>query len=321
MRIVIAFGGNALIREDERGTWSEQTAHAIEAARAIARVARAHQVILTHGNGPQVGALALQQSSGEPDAPALPFDVLDAMTQGEIGYLLQQALGAVDPSLPTATILTRVRVNPDDPALTAPPTKPIGPFYDEPTARRLAAERGWKVAPDAGRGWRRMMPSPHPLEIVELREIEVLAAAGVLVIAGGGGGIPVVRGAGGLTGIDAVIDKDRCAAELAAACGAELLVLVTGVPRAALGFGTPARRDIIRLTVTDALRHLDAGEFPPGSMGPKIEGAARFAGDGAGRAVITDAASVAAALEGAAGTWIVPDAEGPSVVERPAVPV
>ena len=321
MRIVIAFGGNALIREDERGTWSEQTAHAIEAARAIARVARAHQVILTHGNGPQVGALALQQSSGEPDAPALPFDVLDAMTQGEIGYLLQQALGAVDPSLPTATILTRVRVNPDDPALTAPPTKPIGPFYDEPTARRLAAERGWKVAPDAGRGWRRMMPSPHPLEIVELREIEVLAAAGVLVIAGGGGGIPVVRGAGGLTGIDAVIDKDRCAAELAAACGAELLVLVTGVPRAALGFGTPARRDIIRLTVTDALRHLDAGEFPPGSMGPKIEGAARFAGEGAGRAVITDAAHVAAALDGEAGTWIVPDAEGPSVVERPAVPV
>jgi len=321
VRIVIAFGGNALIREDERGTWSEQTAHAIEAARAIARVARAHQVILTHGNGPQVGALALQQSSGEPDAPALPFDVLDAMTQGEIGYLLQQALGAVDPSLPTATILTRVRVNPDDPALTAPPTKPIGPFYDEPTARRLAAERGWKVAPDAGRGWRRMMPSPHPLEIVELREIEVLAAAGVLVIAGGGGGIPVVRGAGGLTGIDAVIDKDRCAAELAAACGAELLVLVTGVPRAALGFGTPARRDIIRLTVTDALRHLDAGEFPPGSMGPKIEGAARFAGEGAGRAVITDAAHVAAALDGEAGTWIVPDAEGPSVVERPAVPV
>ena len=321
MRIVIAFGGNALIREDERGTWSEQTAHAIEAARAIARVARAHQVILTHGNGPQVGALALQQSSGEPDAPALPFDVLDAMTQGEIGYLLQQALGAVDPSLPTATILTRVRVNPDDPALTAPPTKPIGPFYDEPTARRLADERGWEVAPDAGRGWRRMMPSPHPLEIVELREIEVLAAAGVLVIAGGGGGIPVVRGAGGLTGIDAVIDKDRCAAELAAACGAELLVLVTGVPRAALGFGTPARRDIIRLTVTDALRHLDAGEFPPGSMGPKIEGAARFAGDGAGRAVITDAAHVAAALDGEAGTWIVPDAEGPSVVERPAVPV
>ena len=321
MRIVIAFGGNALIREDERGTWTEQTAHALEAARAIARIGRADEVVLTHGNGPQVGALALQQSSGEPDAPALPFDVLDAMTQGEIGYLLQQALNAVDPSLPTATILTRVRVNPEDPALTGTPTKPIGPFYDEPTARRLAAERGWQVGPDAGRGWRRMMPSPQPVEIVELHEIEVLAGAGVLVIAGGGGGIPVVRRAAGLEGIDAVIDKDRCAAELAAACGAELLVLVTGVPRAALGFGTPGRRDILRLTVTDALRHLDAGEFPPGSMGPKIEGAARFAGEGAGRAVITDAAHVAAALDGEAGTWIVPDAEGPSVVERPAVPV
>jgi carbamate kinase len=320
VRIVIAFGGNALIRADERGTWTEQTAHAIEAARAVARVARAHQVVLTHGNGPQVGALALQQSSGEPDAPALPFDVLDAMTQGEIGYLLQQALAAVDPSLPTATILTRVRVNADDPALTAPPTKPIGPFYDEPTARRLADERGWQVAPDAGRGWRRMMPSPRPLEILELREIEVLAGAGVLVIAGGGGGIPVVLRDGRFAGIDAVIDKDRCAAELAAGCGAEMLVLVTGVARAALGFGTPGERAIVRLTVSDALRHLDAGEFPAGSMGPKIEGAARFAGDG-GHAIITDAAHVVAALEGEAGTWIVPDAEGPSVLERPAVAV
>jgi len=320
MRIVIAFGGNALIREDERGTWTEQTAHAIVAAKAIARVARAHEVVLTHGNGPQVGALALQQAGGEPDAPALPFDVLDAMTQGEIGYLLQQALNAVDPSLPTATILTRVRVNPEDPALTGTPTKPIGPFYDEPTARRLAAERGWQVGPDAGRGWRRMMPSPQPVEIVELHEIEVLAGAGVLVIAGGGGGIPVVRRAAGLEGIDAVIDKDRCAAELAAAIGADLLVLVTGVDRAALGFGTPDQRAIVRLTVSDALRHLDAGEFPPGSMGPKIEGAARFAGGG-GRAVITDAAHVAAALDGEAGTWIVPDAEGPSVLERPAVAV
>src|SRR3954471_15322237 len=315
VRIVIAFGGNALIREHERGTWTEQTAHAAEAAAAVARVARAHEVVLTHGNGPQVGALALQQAGGEPDAPALPFDVLDAMTQGEIGYLLQQALAAVDPSLPTATILTRVRVNPDDPALVEePPTKPIGPFYDEATARRLAAEFAWTVAPDAGRGWRRMMPSPRPVEILEVREIQVLAAAGVLVIAGGGGGIPVVPRDGRLVGIDAVIDKDRCAAELATAMGADVLVLVTGVPRAALGFGTPGERAIVRLTVSDALRHLDAGEFPAGSMGPKVEGAARFVGGG-GRAVITDVAHVAAALDGAEGTWIVPDAEGPSVLE------
>ena len=314
MRLVIAFGGNALIREDERGTWTEQTAHALEAAAAIARVARAHQVIVTHGNGPQVGALALQQASGEPDAPALPFDVLDAMTQGEIGYLLQQALAAVDPSLPTATILTRVRVDADDPALAAPPTKPIGPFYDEPTARRLAAERGWHVAPDAGRGWRRMMPSPRPVEILDVRQIGVLAEAGVLVIAGGGGGIPVVRRERRLVGIDAVIDKDRCAAELATATDAELLVLVTSVARVALGFGTPAQRAIVRLTLSDALRHLDAGEFPPGSMGPKIEGAARFVAT-RGRALITDAAHVAAALDGDEGTWILPDTEGPSILE------
>ena len=322
MRIVIAFGGNALIREHERGTWTEQTAHAMEDAAAVARVARAHQVVLTHGNGPQVGALALQQAGGEPDAPALPFDVLDAMTQGEIGYLLQQALAAVDPSLPTATILTRVRVNPDDPALVeGPPTKPIGPFYDEATARRLADQFAWTVAPDAGRGWRRMMPSPLPVEILEVREIAVLAAAGILVIAAGGGGIPVVPRDGRLVGIDAVIDKDRCAAELAAATGAELLVLVTGVPRAALGFGTPSQRGIVRLTVSDALRHLDAGEFPPGSMGPKVEGAARFVAGG-GRAVITDAAHVAAALAGGdEGTWIVPDAEGPSVLEPAALAV
>ncbi|MEA2269341.1 MAG: carbamate kinase [Solirubrobacteraceae bacterium] len=318
MRLVIAFGGNALVREDERGTWTEQAVHAIEAARAIARLARHHQVILTHGNGPQVGALALQQASGEPDAPALPLNVLNAMTQGEIGYLLQQAITAVDPSLPTATLLTRVRVDADDPAFDGPGTKPIGPFYEEATARRLADERGWQVAADAGRGWRRVVASPQPVEIVEEREIGVLAAAGVLVIAAGGGGIPVVRRDGALHGIDAVIDKDRCAAELATATRADLLVLVTGVERAALGFGTPDQRAIERLTVSDALRHLDAGEFAPGSMGPKVEGAARFVAT-RGRAVITDAAHIAAALEGDEGTWIVPDAEGPTRLAPAAV--
>jgi hypothetical protein len=158
-RLVIAFGGNALIREDERGTWPEQTAHALEAARAIARIGRADEVVLTHGNGPQVGALALQHAIGEPHAPALPLDVLDAMTQGEIGYLLQQALTAVDPSLPTATVLTRVLVAEDDPVFAAEPTKPIGAFLDEDEARRVARERGWHVAPDAGRGWRRWCPA------------------------------------------------------------------------------------------------------------------------------------------------------------------
>jgi carbamate kinase len=312
-RIVIAFGGNALIRETERGTWLEQTENALEAARAIARLGRADEVVLTHGNGPQVGALALQQASGEPDSPAMPLDVLDAMTQGEIGYLLQQALSTVDPSLPTATVLTRVLVDEDDPAFEAP-TKPIGPFYSQEQAQSLAAERGWHVAADAGRGWRRMVPSPLPRGIVEVEQVRTLVESGVLVVAAGGGGIPVAWRDGRLVGVDAVIDKDRCGAELALELHADLLVLVTGVPRVALGFGTPEQRAALRLTVSDAVAYLEAGEFPAGSMGPKIEGAVRFA-ETSGSAVITDAEHLAAAVRGHHGTWVVPDAQGPSRLE------
>jgi carbamate kinase len=286
--------------------------HALEAARAIARMGRADEVVLTHGNGPQVGALALQQAIGEPHAPALPLDVLDAMTQGEIGYLLQQALTAVDPSLPTATVLTRVLVAGDDPVFEAEPTKPIGAFLGEDEARRVARERGWHVAPDAGRGWRRMVPSPRPLRILEVDHVRRLAEGGVLVIAAGGGGIPVCWRDGHLVGLDAVVDKDRCAAELAVSLQADVLVLVTSVPRVEIGFGTPAARAAHRLTVTDALSHLAEGEFPAGSMGPKVEGAARFVDHG-GSAIITDAGHMATAIRGHHGTWIVPDSDGPSV--------
>ena len=171
MRVVVAIGGNALIREGERGTWDEQRANALRRARDRRGRRAGHEVIVTHGNGPQVGLLALQQAAGEPDAPALPFDVLVAMTQGQMGYLLQQAIEGVDPALPTARLLTRARVADDDPAFDAPPTKPIGPFYDEDEARRLAQERGWDVGPDAGRGWRRLVASPRPAEIVEHEQI------------------------------------------------------------------------------------------------------------------------------------------------------
>jgi carbamate kinase len=208
-------------------------------------------------------------------------------------------------------VLTRVLVDSEDPAFEAP-TKPIGPFYTEGRARRLARERGWQVAADAGRGWRRIVPSPKPLRILEVEQVRLLAAAGVLVIAAGGGGIPVARQGRHLTGRDAVIDKDRCAAELALEIEAGLMVFVTGVPRVALGFGTPTAREALRLTVGDALQYLEAGEFPAGSMGPKIESAARFAAEGGGHAVITDAAHLAGAVRGAHGSWIVPDAEGPS---------
>jgi carbamate kinase len=312
VRILIAFGGNALIREGQRGTWEEQRENALSCARSTAGLCQAgHEVVIVHGNGPQVGALALQQAADVHEAPALPIDALVAMTQGQVGYLLQQALETVDPALPTATLLTRVRVDEDDPAFTAEPTKPVGPFYEEEEAKRLAAERGWHAGPDAGRGWRRMIASPEPVEILEHEPIAVLAERGVVVIAGGGGGAPVAKGPEGPRGIEAVIDKDRCATELAIQVGADVLMLTTGVPRVSLGFGTEAQRDMARLTVSDAAEGLREGEFPSGSMGPKIEAAMRFA-DGHGRAVVTDPEHVSRVLEGDEGTWIVPDADGPS---------
>ena len=314
MRVLIALGGNALIRAGERGTWAEQRANAAAAARAIVTVKReGHELVLTHGNGPQVGLLALQQASGEPDAPALPFDALVAMTQGEMGYLLQQAIAAVDPGVATATLLTRARVAADDPAFDAAPTKPVGPFYDEDEARRLADERDWEVGPDSDRGWRRLVPSPRPVEVLEHEQIATLAEQGVLVVAAGGGGVPVMAGDDGLVGVEAVIDKDRCATELALQIGADLLVLTTGVARVSFDYGTRWQRDMELLTVSDALRHMEEGDFPAGSMGPKIESAVRFAFAG-GRAVITDPEHLTDALSGEGGTYIVPDSEGPSRV-------
>ena len=311
-RTVVAFGGNAITRERERGTWEEQTANARVAVRSVLALRdRGHQVLLTHGNGPQVGALALQQLHAADHTPALPFDALGAMTQGQLGYLLQQAISALRPDVPTSVVVTRVVVDPADPAFTRP-TKPIGPFYDEGAARTLATERGWTVAPDAGRGWRRMIASPAPLDIVEEASVGALLDRGVLVIAGGGGGVPVVRLEDRLQGVEAVIDKDRCSARLASALGAQLLAMVTGVDRVALDFGTRWQRDMARLTVSDAVRHLEAGEFPAGSMGPKIEAAVTFLQEGGRAAVITSAAHLAAACDGRHGTWLVPDREGPS---------
>ena len=310
-RLVIAFGGNALIREDERGTWPEQTVHALEAARAIARMGRADEVVLTHGNGPQVGALALQQAIGEPHAPALPLDVLDAMTQGEIGYLLQQALTAVDPSLPTATVLTRVLVADDDPAFAAEPTKPIGAFLAEDEARRVARERGWHVAPDAGRGWRRMVPSPRPLRILEVDHVRRWPRAGC-------SSSPPAAAASRWLARRAPRRARRRrrqgplrgrAGRVAAGRHARA---VTSVPRVEIGFGTPASRVALRLTVSDALHHLERGRVPARQHGAQDRGRRALRGRGRS-AVITDAAHLATAVRGHHGTWIVPDDDGPSV--------
>jgi carbamate kinase len=304
MRTVIAVGGNALLEESQRGTWAEQLASARPVAEAVVALHReGHEVVLTHGNGPQVGTLLLQHAMGEPQVPALPLHVLDAMTQGELGYLLQTAVGQVDAAVPTAALLTRVRVDPGDPAFDRP-TKPIGPFYSEQDARRLSRDRGWRVGPDADRGWRCLVASPRPVEIVELEQIRALAAGGVVVIAAGGGGIPVAAGDGALRGVAAVIDKDRCSAELADALNADLLVLLTAVPRVARDFGTRWERPLSHLTPSEARRMLDDGEFAPGSMGPKVESAERFVRDGGRAAVITDARSLLPAIRGEDGTRV-----------------
>jgi carbamate kinase len=304
MRIVVAIGGNALIAAGEDGTWERQLEHARDVAEEVVALrAAGHELVLTHGNGPQVGALALQQEGDE--VPPLPLDVLTAMTQGQIGYLLSLAVAQVDPELPMVALLTRVVVDPDDPAFETP-TKPVGPFYDAARARALALERGWTVAEDAGRGWRRVVASPRPLTVLGAGHVPALLERGAMVVAAGGGGIPVTREGIGLPG---VVDKDRCSAELALEIGADLLVLCTGVPRVALDFGTRWERELATITVADAERALAEGEFPPGSMGPKIEAAGRFVEAGRGRAVITAPGRLVAAVEGSDGTWVVPDRE------------
>jgi carbamate kinase len=304
MRIVIAVGGNALLKEHQRGTWADQLDSARPVAEAVLALRReGHQVVLTHGNGPQVGTLMLQHAMGEPQVPALPLHALGAMTQGILGYLLQTSIGKLDRGAPTATILTRVRVDDADPAFDEP-TKPIGPFYTEEDALRLSRERGWVVGEDSGRGWRCMVASPRPVEILELDAIRTLAASGAIVIAGGGGGIPVSTRDGELAGMAAVIDKDRCSAELGIALGFDILVLLTAVPRVVEDFGTRWERPLFRMSTSETRCRLDAGEFPPGSMGPKIESAERFASGGGRASIITDAASLLAAIHGDDGTWI-----------------
>jgi carbamate kinase len=308
MRIVVAVGGNALIRAGQAGTWEEQLANVREIAAAVLALrGLGHEVVLTHGNGPHVGALLLQNKLGEAEAAPLPLDALIAMTQGWIGYLLESSFAALEPDVPIAVLLTRVMVDREDPAF-ASPDKPVGPFYTEAEARRRAGELGWDVAPDAGRGWRRVVPSPRPLEVLGERHVRALLEQGSVVIACGGGGIPVAAQGREVVGVAGVIDKDRCSARLAADIGADVLVLLTGVPRVALDYGTRWERELSTLTVDDARRGLAEGDFPAGSMGPKIESAEHFVSESGGRALVTSADHlVASVTTGEDGTWIVPE--------------
>ena len=296
MRVVIALGGNALLRRGEPMDVALQRDNLKRAAVAIAEIAQEHEVIVTHGNGPQVGLLALQNEAYT-GAPPAPLDVLDAETEGMVGYLLEQELGHHLPSGQLATLLTQVVVDPDDPAFLHA-TKPIGPVYDAAEAAKLQTTRDWNMAPD-GDGWRRVVPSPRPRRIVEIDTIRLLVDHGIVVTCVGGGGIPVIHaGDGGYRGVEAVIDKDLSAAFLASELRADALLLLTDVDAVYQDWGTPAAHPI-RITSAPALRSLEA---PAGSMGPKIDAVCQFIEWGGSLAAIGALEDAPALLRGEAGT-------------------
>ena len=309
---VLAFGGNALLPDPFHPEEQEERARGL-ARCVLALLASSGGVVLVHGNGPQVGMILLRVEATRERLPAEPLDVLVAETQGSIGLLLARALhnALADEGgdVPVTAVLTQVVVDETDPAFDSP-TKPVGPFYRSAEAARAREQRGWRMVEEPGRGWRRVVPSPRPLEVVELDAIARAARSGGVVIAGGGGGVPVRRADGRperIEGIEAVVDKDRTAALLARSLDARPFVVLTGVPHVARAFGTPDEEPLHRITVADARRLHAAGEFPPGSMGPKIEAACDYVEATGHAALITDTASLDAALVEAAGTWIHPD--------------
>jgi carbamate kinase len=296
MRAVVALGGNALSRRGEPFDAALQRRRVGDACEILAGLARENELVVTHGNGPQVGVLAVQSASA-PEGRR-PLDVLGAETEGMIGYWIEQELGNRLPGRQVATLLTQVEVAADDPAFRSP-TKPIGPVHPEAAGRRLAEALGWTLAAEAG-GVRRVVASPEPRAILELSAVEILLRAGVVVVCAGGGGIPVVRGDdGSLRGVEAVVDKDLSAALLARSLDAEVLLLLTDVP-AVFADWPEARRPFREVSAPELRRHV----FPPGSMGPKVEAACRFVERGGGRAAIGQLEDAAAVLAGSAGTQV-----------------
>jgi carbamate kinase len=294
---VVALGGNALMRPGERGTAAEQLTNLRHAVAALQPLLREAGLVLTHGNGPQVGNELLRQERAADEAPPLPLWLAVAQTQAEIGALISAELRPALNRREPACILTHVRVAADDPAFDRP-TKPIGPFYSADQAEQLQRERGWILVPDANRGYRRVVPSPEPLEIVELELIRRLADAGAVAIACGGGGIPVVRRGGRLAGVDAVIDKDRASALLARNLEARRLLILTEVPAVYRRFGKPEQEEVRELSAAEAGSLLP--ELGEGSMRPKVESALAFGGE----TLITNFDALEAALAGEAGTRI-----------------
>jgi carbamate kinase len=303
---VVAIGGNSLVKPGGPQTLAEQRQNLVATCEGIAAVMKAgYRVAITHGNGPQVGDAWLRSELASSQVEPLPLDACVAETQGTIGYLLAQVLHETLPrnglACPIATIITRVLVSSRDPAFRNP-TKPVGRFYTREEAEERRARLGWQMVEDAHRGYRRVVPSPEPQEIMELRAISAALAQGTLVICCGGGGIPVVFRKRQLAGVEAVIDKDRASSLLAWELEADLLLILTSVDRVALSYGKPEQQPLEYLSPEEARRYLRAGEFPPGSMGPKIEAALAYLERGGELAIVTSPESIPEALYGMAGT-------------------
>jgi len=308
---VVAVGGNSLIIDDQHQSIPDQVKAATVTSRYVADMVQAGwTVVLTHGNGPQVGFILRRSGIAKGVVPEVPVDYADADTQGAIGYMFQRALynefQRRKLKRKVVAIVTQVRVDPKDPAFTNP-TKPIGAYMTEDVAKTLSQDLGWTVTEDSGRGWRRVVASPLPQEIIELDIIEALIDLGYIVIACGGGGIPVLRDSNGaLQGLEAVIDKDFASSLLARAIRAELFVVSTGVEKVAINYGKPDQRWLEQIGLAELRRYLAEGQFPKGSMGPKVEAIIAFLEGGGGRALITNPPNLGRALSGAAGTHIVP---------------
>lgn len=308
---LVAVGGNSLIRAGEKGTIAEQLANTRRTATAIVGLIRlGYRLVITHGNGPQVGAQLLRSERASAVAYSQTLDVCGAASQGEIGYLLAQSLrnglAAEGLHVPVVSLVTQTLVSPDDPAMQHP-SKPIGPFYSKADAEAKHRELGWHIVEDASRGYRRVVPSPEPIEIVELDAIRSLVDQGVLVVSVGGGGVPVVSEHGELKGVEAVIDKDRASALLASELGVDSFIISTDTDYVYLNYKRPGQVPLTRVTAAEMKKHLRAGHFPPGNMGPKVESVLRFLESGGHEAVITSFEHLHDAVTGAAGTHIVRD--------------
>ncbi|MGB9819899.1 MAG: carbamate kinase [Pseudothermotoga sp.] len=304
---VVAIGGNAVNRPGEKPTAENMLRALTEAMSYLVDMLEEYDVVITHGNGPQVGNILIQQEMAKEVIPPFPIDVNDAQTQGSLGYMIAQTLRnnlvKKNKTREIVGIITQIVVDKNDKAF-GNPTKPVGPFYSKEQAERLAREKGWIMREDAGRGYRRVVPSPKPLEIVEKEVIKMLLKNDVIVIAAGGGGIPVIRENGDLIGVEAVIDKDRASALLAIEIDADIFIILTGVEKVALNYGKVNQKDLDELNADQAEKYLKEGQFPAGSMGPKIESAIDFVRATGRECIITDMAKLREALSGTTGTHI-----------------